>query len=61
LALFLHLGVLNITLGSVDLAGFVGGKLPVETALLLGFIAGMSERAVSKQLVEQVGKSLPQS
>jgi hypothetical protein len=48
-ALFLDLQVLNIKLGSVDLAGFVGGQQPVETALLLGFIAGMSERAVSKQ------------
>jgi hypothetical protein len=62
-ALFLDLQVLNIKLGSVDLAGFVAresGKR-VETALLLGFIAGISERAVSKQLIEQVGKALPQS
>jgi hypothetical protein len=59
-ALFLDLRVLNITLGSVDLAAdFSGGS--VETALLLGFIAGMSERAVSKQLTDQVGKALPQS
>lgn len=62
-ALFLDLKVLNIKLGSVDLAGFVGGQSdkPVEIALLLGFIAGMSERAVSKQLTDQVGKALPQS
>jgi hypothetical protein len=61
-ALVLDLGVLNIKLGNIDLAAF--GRPPgrrVETALLLGFIAGMSERAVSKQLVEQVGKALPQS
>jgi hypothetical protein len=62
-ALFLDLKVLNIKLGSVDLAGFVGGQSGrrVETALLLGFIAGTSERAVSKQLVDQVGTVLPQS
>ena len=62
-ALFLDLHVLNVQLGSVDLAGFVGGQSGkrVETALLLGFIAGMSERAVSKQLTDQVGKALPES
>jgi hypothetical protein len=62
LALFLDLGVLSIKLGSVDLAGFVSpAGRRVQIALLLGFVAGMSERAVSKQLVDQVAKVIPQS
>jgi hypothetical protein len=58
LALFLDLGVLTIKLGEVNLGEFAGR---VQIALLLGFIAGMSERAVSKQLMDQVGKVIPQS
>ena len=62
LALFLDLQILNIKLGSVDLAGFAGAPgRRVQIALLLGFIAGMSERAVSKQLINQVEKVLPGS
>jgi hypothetical protein len=62
LALFLDLGVLSIKLGPVDLAGFVSPEgRRVQIALLLGFVAGMSERAVSKKLMDQVGKVIPQS
>jgi hypothetical protein len=61
-ALFLDLDVLKIELGGVNLAMFAGSQPGnVKIALLLGFIAGMSERAVSKQLTDQVGKVLPQS
>jgi hypothetical protein len=58
LALFLDLKVLTLGLGSVDLRGFVEHE---DYGLLLGFIAGMSERAVSKKLMEQVGKVIPES
>ncbi len=62
LALFLDLGVLSIKLGPVDLAGFVSpAGRRVQIALLLGFVAGMSERAVSKKLMDQFGKVIPQS
>lgn len=62
LALFLDLEVLNIKLGNADLAGFArqSGRR-VEIALLVGFIAGLSERAISKELVDRIGKALPQS
>jgi hypothetical protein len=62
LALFLELKVLTISLGSIDLAAFASQEgQNIHIALLLGFIAGMSERAVSKQLMDQVGKVLPRS
>jgi hypothetical protein len=68
LALFLDLQVISLSVGQLNLRDFVGADSgagdagDVRSALIalfLGLIAGMSERVVSKRLMDQVGKILP--
>lgn len=54
-ALFLDIGILSIKIGNTDLATF---KTSVGVAILLGFIAGIGERALSVQLIERAQKVL---
>lgn len=54
-ALFLHLSILTIKIGNADLSHFIEA---ISVALVVGFIAGSSERALSVQLVERVQKVL---
>jgi hypothetical protein len=54
-ALFLQLNALSVSIGSVDLSKFSEGVRP---ALLLGVITGISERAVSTQVIERAKKVL---
>lgn len=54
-ALFLDLAVISIKIGNTDLAAFT--KSP-GVALLVGFIAGIGERALSVQLIERAQKVL---
>jgi hypothetical protein len=55
-ALFLNLQVLSVTLGSADLVQFTEN---IGVALLLGLIAGISEKALSVQVIERARKILP--
>jgi hypothetical protein len=54
-ALFLHLGIIVIEIGGVKLVNFIGS---ISVALLVGFIAGISQRALSVQLVDRATKVL---
>jgi hypothetical protein len=54
-ALFLHLGIITIKIGNVDLANFTNS---ISVALLVGFIAGISQRALSVQLIDRAQKVL---
>lgn len=54
-ALFLHLSIVKITIGDVDLASFDNS---ISVALLVGFVAGISQRALSVQLIERAQKVL---
>jgi hypothetical protein len=56
-ALFLNLSVLTIKIGNTDFAGFTDPN-SVGVAILLGFISGIGERALSVQLIERVQKVL---
>jgi hypothetical protein len=54
-ALFLHLAVIAIKIGNVDLNTFTSS---IGVALLVGFIAGISQRALSVQLIDRAQKVL---
>jgi hypothetical protein len=54
-ALFLHLGIITIKIGNVDLATFTGS---IKVALLVGFVAGIGQRALSVQLIDRAQKVL---
>lgn len=54
-ALFLHLSVITIKLGGLDLASF---SHSISVALLVGFVAGIGQRALSVQLTERAQKFL---
>ena len=54
-ALFLHLAIITIKIGDVDLKTFTDS---VSVALLVGFIAGISQRALSVQLIDRAQKVL---
>lgn len=51
-ALFLQIGVMNITLGSVSLATFHQARL---VALLLGLVSGIGEKALSPRVIARAG------
>ena len=53
-ALFLHLGIITVKIGNVDLADFAKS---IGVALLLGFVAGITQKALSVQLIEQRRRS----
>ena len=55
-ALFLNLQVLSVTIGSADLAQFTEN---IGVALVVGLIAGISEKALSVQMIERARKVLP--
>jgi hypothetical protein len=52
-ALFLHLGIITVKIGDLDFKSFTGS---IKVALLLGFVAGISQRALSVQLMERAQK-----
>jgi hypothetical protein len=52
-ALFLQIGVMNITLGSVSLATFHEARL---VALLLGLVSGIGEKALSPRVIARAGE-----
>jgi hypothetical protein len=54
-ALFLHLAIITVKIGNVDLASFTDS---ISVALLVGFIAGISQRALSVQLIDRAQKVL---
>jgi len=54
-ALFLHLSVITIKLGNLDFASFTSS---ISVALLVGFIAGITQRALSVQLTARAQKFL---
>ena len=54
-ALFLHLGIITVKIGNVDLADFAKS---ISIALLLGFVAGITQRALSVQLIDRTQKVL---
>jgi hypothetical protein len=54
-ALFLHLDIIAIKIGNVDLKIFTSS---ISVALLVGFIAGISQRALSVQLIDRTQKVL---
>lgn len=54
-ALFLHLGIVTVKIGNVDLADFAKS---ISIALLLGFVAGITQRALSVQLIDRTQKVL---
>jgi hypothetical protein len=54
-ALFLHLSIITIKIGTIDLATFMDRR---SVALLLGFIAGIGQRILSVQLTERAEKVL---
>jgi hypothetical protein len=53
--LFLHIGVITVKIGNVDLADFAKS---ISVALLLGFVAGITQRALSVQLIDRTQKVL---
>jgi hypothetical protein len=55
-ALFLNLSVLTIKIGNIDFADFTTPNVGV--AILVGFISGIGERALSVQLIERAQKFL---
>ena len=55
LALFLHLTIITIKIGNIDLADFTKS---ISVALLLGFVAGIAQRALSVQLIDRAQKVL---
>ena len=57
-ALFLRLGIIAIKIGNADLSTFVIG---ITVPLVVGFIAGISERMLSVELVDRVQKALKPS
>jgi hypothetical protein len=57
-ALFLHLSIITIKIGNVDLASFAASK---SVALLVGFIAGIGQRVLSAQLIERTEKAISPS
>ena len=54
-ALFLHLSILSVKIGAADL-GSIGKS--VSLGILVGFIAGIAQRALSVQLLERAEKVL---
>ena len=54
-ALFLHLDIVTIKISNVDLKIFTSS---ISVALLVGFIAGISQQALSVQLIDRVQKVL---
>jgi hypothetical protein len=56
-ALFLNLAILTIKIGNTDFADFTRPGF-VGVAILVGFIAGIGERALSVQLIERAQKVL---
>jgi hypothetical protein len=54
-ALFLHLDIITIKIANVDFKTFISS---ISVALLVGFIAGISQRALSVQLVDRATKVL---
>jgi len=54
-ALFLHLAIITIKVGNVDLKTFTSS---IGVALLVGFIAGISQRALSVQLIDRAQRVL---
>jgi hypothetical protein len=52
-ALFLHLGIITVKIGDLDLKSFISS---IKVAILLGFVAGISQRALSVQLVDRATK-----
>lgn len=55
-ALFLHLHILTINIGNIDFARF---ETSVGVALFVGFVAGISERALSARLIGEASKAFP--
>jgi hypothetical protein len=53
--LFLHLSIITIKVGNLDFATFPNS---ISVALLVGFIAGIGQRALSVQLTERAQKFL---
>jgi len=56
-ALFLHLSLITIIIGKVDLASFMDTK---GVALLVGFIAGITQKALSVQLMDRAKGAQPE-
>jgi hypothetical protein len=55
-ALFLHLHFLTINIGNIDFAHF---ETSISVALFVGFVAGISERALSARLIGEARKAFP--
>jgi hypothetical protein len=55
-AIFLHRHLLTINIGDIDFAQF---ETSVGVALFVGFVAGISERALSARLIGEASKAFP--